>query len=75
MCFVSLTRATIFIPLSFIAGVYGMNFNPERSSLNMPELNWRWGYPAALSLMAAVAGSMLFFFFRRGWIRFGDHSE
>jgi hypothetical protein len=37
--------ATIFIPLTFIAGIYGMNFNPESSPWNMPELSWRWGYP------------------------------
>jgi magnesium transporter len=36
--------ATIFIPLTFIAGIYGMNFNPEVSLLNMPELNWKYGY-------------------------------
>ena len=39
--------ATIFLPLSFIAGVYGMNFNTEASPWNMPELNWRFGYPFA----------------------------
>jgi magnesium transporter len=60
--------ATIFIPLGFIAGVYGMNFNPKVSPLNMPELEWRWGYPFALGLMAAVAVGMLFFFRRRGWV-------
>ncbi len=60
--------ATIFIPLSFIAGVYGMNFNPERSPYNMPELAWRYGYPFALALMAAVAIGLLFFFRRRGWL-------
>ncbi len=38
--------SAIFIPLTFIAGVYGMNFNHEKSPLNMPELNWYWGYPA-----------------------------
>ena len=61
--------ATIFIPLGFIAGVYGMNFNPEISPLNMPELNWFWGYPFALVLMAAVAGGFVFFIRRRGWFR------
>ena len=53
--------ATIFIPLGFIAGVYGMNF--ER----MPELHWRYGYGTALGLMATVAGSLLLWFRRRGW--------
>ena len=54
--------ATIFIPLTFVAGVYGMNFE------YMPELSWRWGYPAVLALMAGVAGGMLVFFRRRGWL-------
>ena len=60
--------ATIFLPLSFIAGVYGMNFNPQASRWNMPELNWLFGYPFALGLMAAVAGGMLWWFKRRGWL-------
>jgi magnesium transporter len=60
--------ATIFIPLSFIAGVYGMNFDPERSPWNMPELKWRWGYPACLLLMALTAGVLILFFRRRGWL-------
>jgi magnesium transporter len=61
--------ATIFIPLSFIAGVYGMNFDTEASPWNMPELHWMFGYPFALSLMALMAGSLLWFFWRRRWIR------
>jgi magnesium transporter len=65
--------ATIFIPLSFIASVYGMNFNTEVSPYNLPELHWYWGYPAALGLMAAVAFILLFFFWRRGWI--GDSAR
>lgn len=60
--------ATLFIPLSFIAGVYGMNFSPEASPLNMPELAWYWGYPAALGLMGAVAAGQLTFFWRQGWL-------
>lgn len=60
--------ATIFIPLSFIAGVYGMNFNPEASPWNMPELGWYWGYPAAIGLMALVAGGLLLFIWRRKWL-------
>jgi magnesium transporter len=59
--------STIFIPLNFIAGVYGMNFNPEASPLNMPELNWYWGYPAALAVMAATAGGLVMYFKRKGW--------
>jgi len=60
--------ATIFIPLTFIAGIYGMNFNTEISSWNMPELDWYWGYPFALGLMVAVAGMLLLFFKRRRWL-------
>ena len=60
--------ATIFIPLSVIAGIYGMNFNTGISPWNMPELNWVWGYPFALGLMAAVAGSLLYYFWRKGWL-------
>lgn len=60
--------ATIFIPLSFIAGLYGMNFDPTVSPWNMPELHWRYGYPYALLVMSAVAGGMLLFFRRRGWL-------
>jgi magnesium transporter len=60
--------ATIFIPLGFIAGVYGMNFDPGASGWNMPELGWSFGYPFALGLMAAVAGGQLWYFWRRGWL-------
>ncbi len=61
--------SAIFIPLTFIAGVYGMNFSREKSPLNMPELDWYWGYPACLSLMAIIAGSLVFFFWKRGWFK------
>ncbi|HEY9736491.1 MAG TPA: magnesium/cobalt transporter CorA [Trichocoleus sp.] len=59
--------STIFIPLTFIAGIYGMNFNPEASPFNMPELNWYWGYPLAWALMLAIACSLIFYFKQRGW--------
>jgi len=59
--------STIFIPLSFIAGVYGMNFNPQSSPMNMPELNWYYGYPMALGLMAVLAGALVIYFRRKGW--------
>lgn len=59
--------ATIFIPLTFVAGVYGMNFNPASSPLNMPELDWYWGYPLSLLIMAAVAAGSLLYFRRKGW--------
>jgi magnesium transporter len=67
--------ATIFIPLSFIAGLYGMNFNPERSRWNMPELGWRFGYPFALGLMAAVTVAMLVYFRRKGWLGGADEAQ
>ena len=60
--------ATLFIPLTFICSVYGMNFNTETSPLNMPELKWYWGYPFALSLMVATAAGLLIFFRRKGWL-------
>ncbi|WP_138430128.1 magnesium/cobalt transporter CorA [Fodinibius saliphilus] len=59
--------ATIFIPLTFIAGIYGMNFDPQVSPYNMPELSWYWGYPASLSLMVASAVVMIFYFKHKGW--------
>lgn len=59
--------ATIFIPLTFIAGIYGMNFNPESSPYNMPELSWYWGYPALLGLMGIIAVVMVIYFKRKGW--------
>ena len=59
--------SSIFIPLTFVAGIYGMNFNTEKSPLNMPELNWYLGYPLCLGLMAAIASGLVYFFWRRGW--------
>jgi magnesium transporter len=59
--------STIFIPLTFIAGVYGMNFNPDKSPWNMPELDWYWGYPACWLLMITVAVTLVLYFKRRGW--------
>ena len=53
--------ATLFIPLTFIASIYGMNFE------HMPELHWRWGYAYALTLMAVTAFGMLLYFRRKGW--------
>ena len=54
--------ATIFIPLTFISGIYGMNFE------YMPELKWHWGYFAVLSLMATIVIIMLIYFKRNKWI-------
>ena len=53
--------SSVFIPLSFIAGLYGMNFE------NMPELKWSFGYYLALGLMVLIASSLLLWFHRRGW--------
>jgi magnesium transporter len=59
--------ATIFIPLTFVAGIYGMNFD-RASPWNMPELGWRYGYPVCLAAMAVI-GILLFLWFRsRGWL-------
>ncbi|MFP3982889.1 MAG: magnesium/cobalt transporter CorA [Desulfurivibrionaceae bacterium] len=59
--------AAIFIPLTFIAGLYGMNFDPGKSPLNMPELSWYYGYPFALGLMLATALVLLIYFKRKKW--------
>lgn len=60
--------AAIFIPLTFIAGIYGMNFNSDKSPLNMPELNWYFGYPFALGVMVAVGVTMVIYFRRKTWL-------
>jgi magnesium transporter len=60
--------ATIFIPLGFIASVYGMNFDPKNSPWNMPELEWRMGYPFALGLMLSTALGFLGYFWWKGWL-------
>ncbi len=54
--------ATIFLPLTFLAGVYGMNFT------HMPELAWRWGYPALWGVFSLVALAMFLFFRRKKWL-------
>ncbi len=54
--------ATLFMPLSFVAGFYGMNFK------NMPELESRYGYPITIAVMAAIAVSFLLWFRKKGWI-------
>ncbi|HWY91291.1 MAG TPA: magnesium/cobalt transporter CorA [Chthoniobacterales bacterium] len=60
--------SSIFIPLTFIAGVYGMNFDRSTSGLNMPELGWHFGYLYAIGLMLAVAVGMILFFKRKKWL-------
>lgn len=59
--------STIFIPLTFVAGVYGMNFNTAVSPWNMPELDWYWGYPLCLAIMLAIALALSAYFWRLGW--------
>ncbi|QDZ01274.2 magnesium/cobalt transporter CorA [Nitratireductor mangrovi] len=59
--------STIFIPLSFLAGIWGMNFAPD-SSWNMPELRWRYGYPVALTFMVLIAVGLLYLFRRKRWL-------
>jgi magnesium transporter len=54
--------ATIFMPLTFIAGIYGMNFK------YMPELGWRWGYPAVWLVVVVIGISMLVYFRKRKWL-------
>jgi magnesium transporter len=54
--------ASIFIPLTFLAGIYGMNFD------HMPELHYRWAYPLVWITMFATAGGMMVYFWVKGWI-------
>ena len=54
--------ATIFMPLTFIAGIYGMNFK------YMPELEWRWGYPAVWLIVVVIGISMLIYFKKKKWL-------
>lgn len=55
--------STMFIPITFIAGVYGMNFK------YMPELDWHWGYFLVWGLMLSIEVGLVFFFWKRGWFR------
>jgi len=61
--------STVMLPLTFIAGVYGMNFK------HMPELEWEVGYPFALAVMALVAAGILIWFRHKGWIGRGSRDE
>jgi magnesium transporter len=60
--------ASIFIPLTFLAGIYGMNFDPKASPWNMPELEWAYGYPAFWLLTVAIVVVMLILFKRKRWL-------
>ena len=57
--------SAIMLPLTFIAGVYGMNFD------NLPELHWQYSYFVVIGVMILVAGAMLAFFWRKGWLSSG----
>ena len=59
--------SSIFIPLSFICGLYGMNFNTEKSPFNMPELNWHYGYPVILGVMLSLTIGIVMYFYKRKW--------
>ena len=65
--------STIFIPLSFVVGLYGMNFQREApdgriNHLNMPELYQPWGYPVVVGVMLLVVTGQLYYFYRKGWL-------
>ncbi|NML64666.1 magnesium/cobalt transporter CorA [Hymenobacter sp. RP-2-7] len=65
--------SSIFIPLSFVVGLYGMNFQHEDPQghvlpLNMPELYSYWGYPILLAVLALIVAGQLFYFWRKGWL-------
>ena len=64
--------STIFMPLTFIAGVYGMNFSAGDAAnpmpLNMPELTWQYGYPFTWVLMVLSVVGMVFYYRHKGWI-------
>ena len=59
--------STIFIPLTFIVGIYGMNFRTDVSKWNMPELNWWLGYPFVMGLMLIIAVCLIIFFKKKKW--------
>lgn len=60
--------ATIFIPLGFLAGVYGMNFDTSTSPFNLPELGMRYGYPLFWLVVLTVGGGLYWFFRRKHWL-------
>ena len=59
--------SSIFIPLSFLCGLYGMNFDTSKSSYNMPELSYAYGYPILLGVMGCVVAGMFYYFYRKRW--------
>lgn len=67
--------STIFLPITAIAGVYGMNFHRESSPYNMPELDWYYGYPLVLGMMTASVVGLFLFYWRKGWIGKGSPGD
>jgi magnesium transporter len=67
--------STIFLPLTFVAGIYGMNFNTEKSPWNMPELNWYYGYPFSYLVMGAITLGFIWYFRHKKWIGQGRRRE
>ena len=61
--------SSIFVPLTFIAGVYGMNFDPEVSPWNMPELEWPYGYVLCMVVMGLISLTQVLWFRRQGWFQ------
>ena len=59
--------SSIFIPLSFICGLYGMNFNTDKSPFNMPELDWYYGYPLILAFMFSLVIGVILYFYKKKW--------
>jgi magnesium transporter len=55
--------SAVFLPLTLLAGIYGMNF------AHMPELQWLYGYPGVLGFMVGIVVVMLYVFYRRGWFQ------
>jgi magnesium transporter len=60
--------STLFIPPTFVAGIYGMNFHGDKSPFNMPELDWQYGYPFALLIMALMMGGLVIWMWWKGWL-------
>ena len=61
--------SSIFAPLTFVAGVYGMNFDPEVSRWNMPELEWPYGYVLCMAVMGLISLTQVLWFRRQGWFQ------
>lgn len=67
--------STLFIPLTFIVGIYGMNFDPDSSYWNMPELHARFGYPAVILIMIGIVVAQVYYFWRKGWLSSNRHRK